>query len=172
MFGPRLCEGPMNLGLSIRTHVHFSHSIFLRTGLLIFLIFCMKLTDHIYKYSKLTEPIFLGNFSLARKQSKYSPIVCYYSIFLRISSLFFFLIFCMKLRDHKYSKLRELDFLKKFSLAGKQAKMTQNTGMTLGMLGEDGLQQPPQTPQLHFQLWPFLLNPIFLKQYVAAFFLK
>ena len=108
--------------------------------------------------------------------------VCYYSIFYRIGSLFFFLyfawswgtistqnwwsrifwkksclpksrlkgpkwpnlsicpllqhfsqdwvissvIFCVKLRDHKYSKLTGLNFLGKFSLAQKWAKKVQN----------------------------------------------
>ena len=45
----------------------------------------------------------------------------YDSIFLRIGSLVF-LIFYMKLRDHKYWKLTGPNFLGKFLLARKQAK--------------------------------------------------
>ena len=39
---------------------------------------------------------------------------------------FFFLIFCMKLRNHMYSKLTEPVFLEKFSLALKWARDVQN----------------------------------------------
>ena len=49
----------------------------------------------------------------------------YHNIFLRIGTSVFF-TFCMKLRDHKYSKLTESDFWGKFSLAQKWAKKSQN----------------------------------------------
>ena len=47
--------------------------------------------------------------------------VRYDSTFFRIGSLVFF-IFCMKLSDHKYSKLMELNFLGRFSPAQKHTK--------------------------------------------------
>ena len=47
--------------------------------------------------------------------------IFYHSIFLRTGSLFFF-IFCMKLRDHKYSKLTKPNFFFKFLLSRKNAK--------------------------------------------------
>ena len=91
------------------------------------------------KYSKLMEPNLLGKFSLAWKWANYAqkgPIcwfVSYYSIFLRIGLLVFFvffvfcfvfllLIFCVKLRDHKYSKLMRSNFFGKFWFAQKRAK--------------------------------------------------
>ena len=51
--------------------------------------------------------------------------ICFCNIFLRIGSLVFF-IFCMKLRDNKYSKLKEPSFLRKLSLAWKRTKITKN----------------------------------------------
>ena len=55
-----------------------------------------------------------------------SPSLCesifYNSIFLRIDSLVFLMSY-MKLRNHKYSKLTQLNFLGKFLLVGKQAKI-------------------------------------------------
>ena len=84
-----------------------------------------------YKRSKLTEPNLLRKFLLAQKWDKKAqnsticPFVRYYSIFLRIGSLVFF-IFSMKLRDHRYLKLTEPNFLEKFLLARKQAKKAQS----------------------------------------------
>ena len=49
------------VGLSARYY-----SVFLRISLLIFLIFCLKLMEQ--NYAKLTQPNFLGEFSLARKR--------------------------------------------------------------------------------------------------------
>ena len=48
--------------------------------------------------------------------------IFYNSIFLRIDSLVFLMSY-MKLRNHKYSKLTQLNFLGKFLLVGKRAKI-------------------------------------------------
>ena len=102
------------------------HSIFLRIGSFVFFMFL--LWDH--NYSELMEWNFGGEFLLAWKWAKKAqrdplcPFVHYYSIFFRIGPIFSF-IFCMKLRDHKYSKLTEPNFLGKFLLALKWPRTAQ-----------------------------------------------
>lgn len=111
--------------LMVRTTI-FYHSIFLRIGVLVFFVFCLKLSDH--NYSKLTELIFLEKFLLERKWARKFRndsiylFVHYGSIFLGIGSLDLYFVWS----DHKDLKLREPSFLRKFSLAWKWGKMTQN----------------------------------------------
>ena len=79
--------------------------IFLRIGSLVFYIFCVKSRNH--KYWKLWQSIFLQKSLLARKKAQndqISPFVRDCRVFLVVGSLGFYLIFCMMLRDHKYSK--------------------------------------------------------------------
>ena len=116
----------------------------------------------------------MGKFLLAQKWVRMAefarPFVRYDSVVLRIGSAFFslfiyfFFIFCMNLRDHKYSKLWEPSFLREFLLTLKYAKMTQNASMTLDPLGGGEPTVPPPGPQLHFCLLPFPLIVILLKK--------
>ena len=107
----------------------FFITFFPRLGYYCFLIFCLKLSDH--KYSKLTKWNFFEKILAWPKmgqKAQNGPIcqfIHYYSIFLRIFSLVFF-IFCIELRDHWYSKLMEPSFLGKLLLAQKQAKKAHN----------------------------------------------
>ena len=95
----------------------------------VFLTFCMKLRDH--NHSKLMELNFLGKFLFAWKRAKkgQNGLIC---VFVRYDSNFFqdwlisFFIFCMKLRDNKYSKLTETNFLGKFLPVQKRVKKAQN----------------------------------------------
>ena len=106
-----LCEGPMNLGLSICMYIHFlPQHLSQDWQISFFFIFCLKFRDH--KYLKLTELNFLGKFSLARKWANL-PICPFLQHFSQNWLLNFFFIFCRKLRDHKYSKLMEHNFLGK-----------------------------------------------------------
>ena len=95
------------LWLSVPASI-FNRNIFLKIGSLVF-------PDILHKVE---EPQVLKTVGveffweiLARptttQNGPISPFVLYYSIFLVIGSLVFYLIFCMKLRDHKYSKLME-----------------------------------------------------------------
>ena len=124
LIGPRLYNGPMNLGLST-----FYHIIFLRIGSLFFLYltWCWGAIR-----TQNWQSQFFGGGILAwpkvnQKVQNHPicPFVCYYRIFLRVGSLAFF-IFCMKLRDHKYSKLTGLIFLGKFSFAWKAGQKGPN----------------------------------------------
>ena len=123
LIGPRLYNGPMNLGLST-----FYHIIFLRIGSLVFLYltWCWGTIRTQNWQSQLFGGEILAWPKVNQKVQNHPicPFVCYYRIFLRVGSLAFF-IFCMKLRDHKYSKLTEPIFLGKFSFAWKQAKKAQ-----------------------------------------------
>ena len=117
LLDPRFAKFPWiwvrpSIRASVPTFIIY-HSIFLRISsfafCFVFLIFCMKLRNH--KHPKLTEPHFLRKFLLVQKRScqksqidPICPFVRYYSIFLRTGSLVF-LMFCIKLRDHKYSNL-------------------------------------------------------------------
>ena len=110
-------KGPEQPSLSISSLIqHFSQN----WQISFFLIFCMKLKDH--KYFKLTEPNYLGKFLLARKWAKKAENgpVCQFAVLQHFSQdwlISFFWTFCMNLRDHKYSKLRDANYLRKFSLA-------------------------------------------------------
>ena len=81
----------------------------------------------VVKHSKPTELNFFRKFSLAWKQAKRPKMAQFVHLFVTTTffwglSHWFCFIFFMKLRDHKYSKLTELNFLGNFSLIWKQAK--------------------------------------------------
>lgn len=110
----------MNLGLSICMYIHFlPQHLSQDWQISFFFIFCLKFRDH--KYLKLTELNFLGKFSLARKWANL-PICPFLQHFSQNWLLNFFFIFCRKLRDHKYSKLMELIFLKNSGLPENRSK--------------------------------------------------
>ena len=88
----------------------------------------MKLKNH--KYSKLWESNFFGKISALPTTAQnvpVSPFVLYYSVFLVIGSLVFYLIFCMKLREVEnilsyVLKTDGVDFFKKILVCPKTSQ--------------------------------------------------
>ena len=82
---------------------------------------------------------YLGKFSFSRfraKRAQKRTKMCPQSVSdAKFSGLvhYFFLFFCMKLRDHKCRKVTEPDFLGKFSFSQKWAKRAQK-GPKIGFL--------------------------------------
>ena len=86
----------------------------------------MKLGDH--TCSKVTEPDFPGKILFGQngaKQAQNGPKIDFFNNFSELSH-YFFLIFCMKLGDHKCSKVTEPDFPEKILFGQIGAKRAQN----------------------------------------------
>ena len=102
----------MNLGLSVHMYIqllsqHFSQD----WQISFFFIFCLNFRDH--KYLKLTAEIF-GKILTCPKMGQFAYLSILAAFFSKLALKLFFFIFCIKLRDHKYSKLMEHNFLGKF----------------------------------------------------------
>ena len=104
----------------------FHHSIIFRMGSLDFVI-CFAWSWETISTQNWWSRIFWENYYLPKKGPKWPNLYIFLFLWRFYQNWYvIFFIFCMKLRNHKHSKLKKPNFYGKFLLTQNQAKRAQN----------------------------------------------